>query len=81
MGVWWSRWGVERVFGGFGNRDIWAMVFGVVLIAEGYVLSQLYKRGENNGIDVDMPNFLEKVFQKVENKCTKPLWDRFYAKK
>ena len=81
MGVWWSRCGVSWVVLGFGNRNISAKVSGVILIVGGYWLSQIYKNGANNGIDVDTPNLLETVFQKVENKCTKPLWDRFYAKK
>ena len=55
------------------NKEIGWTVFSVAWIGLSYFWSQDYKMYAEIG-----PNFLERVFQKVEDKLTQPLWDRFY---
>lgn len=42
-----------------------------------YLVSQGYKK---HLADIQLPNLLEKLFKKVEDRVTQPIWDRFYKK-
>ena len=63
-----------NVFRKYENKQFISSAVSVGLLFANYVLGQVYKE---EGV---YPNFLEKLFQKVEDKVTLPLWDRFYKK-
>jgi hypothetical protein len=56
------------------NKELGWTVINVAWIGMAYFLSQGYRHA---AFEIG-PNFLERVFQKVEDKLTQPLWDRFY---
>jgi hypothetical protein len=58
------------------NREIKKRVINVAFSGTFYFLSQIYKDDKYGAMDG--PNFLERLFQKVEDRWTQPLWDRFY---
>lgn len=63
-----------KVVPNYRDKKIGWLVFNVGMVFYGYILSQFYKDLE---IEIS-PNLLERLFQKVEDKLTQPLWDRFY---
>ena len=56
------------------NKEIGWTVIEVALVGLGYFGSQIYKDFAEMG-----PNFLERLFQKVEDKLAPPLYRRFYT--
>jgi len=58
------------------NKEVGWAVANVAFAGMAYFVSQGYR---DSDLDIG-PNLLEKLFQKVEDKLTQPLWDRFYKK-
>ncbi|HEY5235354.1 MAG TPA: hypothetical protein VIJ14_04175, partial [Rhabdochlamydiaceae bacterium] len=66
--------GVLELIYSIEDRQIIGIAFSVGFIFASYCALQTYKETEN----VPSPNPLEKLFQRVEDRYTQPLWDRFY---
>ncbi len=65
------------------NIEIGRAVINVVGVSAAYFFSQIYRCSGLEDQDPYLeagPNFLERFFQKVEDKLTKPLWVHVYKK-
>jgi hypothetical protein len=63
---------VLLAFRAYENKQFVQLAINIGFFFTSYAIGQMYKKESIS------PNLLEKLFKKVEDKITQPLWERFY---